>query len=1047
MKLKFKKQEFQEKAVEAVVSVFKGQEKLNMTFSIADNSRQMSLYQNDYGFANAFLGDEEIVQKNLNISQKANFLPLSDIDSLKALPLTVEMETGTGKTYVYTRTILELNKRCGFTKFIIVVPSVAIREGVFKSLQITQEHFAGIYDGVPYRFFIYNSQKLNDIRQFATSADIEVMIINIDAFKKAENIINQDQDKLNGESPMTYIRNTNPIVIVDEPQSVDNTSKAKEAIASLDPLCVLRYSATHRTKENLIYKLSPVDAYQMGLVKQITVISNSVVNDHNKPYIALKSVSNKSGFSAKIEIDIEDKKANVQRKIITVKAGDDLYVKSGNRELYEGYAIEGIDCTLGSECIEFTNSDKLALGQSIGSIDENIIKRSQIYHTIRTHLDKELRYFDKGIKVLSLFFIDEVKKYRQEDGTQGIYARFFEECYNELLEQEKYAVLKDKFNAEVSKAHNAYFSQDKKGVYKDTKGNTQADDSTYNTIMKDKEWLLSFECPLRFIFSHSALKEGWDNPNVFQVCTLLDQKSIFTCRQKIGRGLRLCVNQDGERIEDKNINILHVVANESFSDFATKLQKEIEEETGLKFGVLDIQHLLSVKYEEVVEVEREISPQMAENIVNTLQAESVIDDAGNLKKDIEEVEIPNISQALKTKVIEIVKASSSPISSVDFDKQNYTEKVLEEKSFNYSEAVSIMEDLKDNKVISKDCKIKDTMKAQLKAGTLDLSKRWSQAKMRAIMQALDKADNTPIIKDASKEVKVRLKKEAMLSPAFLKLWAKIKQKTMYKVQFDLATLIANSIEDISKMPSIEPARLLTQTADIDVAKEGVLHIEKTARSQKVEQNFLVLPDISRLISSKTSLKRQTINNILKSSGRFGEFLLNPQEFYEKTLDIIERNRHKLAIDGIKYVKLANEEYYIQEIFDTSELIATLDKNAVPVDNSIYDHVIYDSNTEGNFAKALDADDEVEMFFKIPSRFKIETPIGTYNPDWAVLLNDNGNKKLYFVLETKGTTDTMELRAKELLKIHCGKAHFKALDNDIEFTETPVVDWKKFKGNC
>ena len=539
MKLKFKNQDFQTEAVNAVADLFIGQEKSSNTFSIDDNAGQIRLIQNDFGFGNKLLVDDDTLIANMHNIQKRQKLPITrDFDSKQ---YSIEMETGTGKTYVYTKTILELNKRYGFTKFIIVVPSVAIREGVFKSLQVTEEHFKNLYDSEPYRYFIYNSSKLSDVRSFATSNNIEIMIINIDAFKKAENIINQEQDKLNGETAMRYIKDTNPIVIIDEPQSVDNTPKAKEAIQSLNPLCVLRYSATHREKINLLYRLTPVDAYQMGLVKQICVSSNTVANDFNKPYIYLKSVSNENGFSAKVEIDIQAKDGKVERTTKTVKAGDDLYTLSGKRELYRDYVIEGIDCTKGFECLEFSNTETVMLGKSIGSVDENILKKAQIYRTIEAHLDKELRYYDKGIKVLSLFFIDEVKKYRTETGEKGIYAQMFEECYNELINKPKYAGLKDKFNTDVEKAHNGYFSQDKKGVYKNTKGDTQADDDTYNLIMRDKEMLLSFDCPLRFIFSHSALKEGWDNPNVFQVCTLIEQKSTFTCRQKVGRGLRLCV--------------------------------------------------------------------------------------------------------------------------------------------------------------------------------------------------------------------------------------------------------------------------------------------------------------------------------------------------------------------------------------------------------------------------------------------------------------------------------------------------------------------------
>lgn len=1046
MKLKFKKQDFQERAVNAVTELFKGQEKANATFSVTDNSAQMNFLQNEFGFGNKLLLDDEALAANLKDIQKSQSLPQTEIETKKALPISIEMETGTGKTYVYTKTILELNKRYGFTKFIIVVPSVAIREGVNKSFQITEEHFKNQYDSVPYRYFIYNSAKLSDVRAFATSNNIEIMIINIDAFKKAENIINQEQDKLNGETAMRYIQDTNPVVIIDEPQSVDNTPKAKEAIATLNPLCVLRYSATQREKQNLVYRLTPIDAYQMGLVKQICVISNSIINDSNKPYIALKSVSSANGFTAKIEIDIEGKDGKVSRKTITVKPNDDLFVLSGHRELYEEYIVSGIDCTPGYECVEFANSECVMLGKAIGSVDENIVKRAQIYHTIKTHLDKELRLVDKGIKVLSLFFIDEVKKYRTEDGGKGIYAEMFESCYQELMNKPKYAVLKEKFNTDVAKAHNGYFSQDKKGKYKDTKGDTLADDDTYNTIMKDKEWLLSFECPLRFIFSHSALKEGWDNPNVFQICTLIDQKSVFTCRQKIGRGLRLCVNQEGERIEDKDINILHVVANESFAEFADKLQKEIEDETGVKFGVLELDMLIGTIYEEEKEVERTVTHTEATQIVETLQKSGVINEIGTMTQEVEVEEVQkkleNIPEPLKKEVVETLKTEKS-VSVAALTNTTYKEKVVEQVSIDYEQASQILEDLQKTKVIDNKGKIKDTMKAQLAAGTLDLGERWSKAVQRAIVQAMNKADNKPIIRDASKEVTVKLKKQAVLSPEFQEIWNRIKQKTTYRVQFDLEKLIENSIKEIKEMPTIGAARLLSQSASVNIQKSGVSHTQQGMVTEDLNRNYDVLPDILRLISTKTLLKRSTVNKIMQESGRLAEFLKNPQEFYEKTLEIIERNRHKLAIDGIKYIKLAGEEYYIQEIFDSSELIANLDKNAVAVENSVYDHVIYDSGIESKFAIALDADPDVKMFFKIPSRFKIETPIGTYNPDWAVYLEKNGEQKLYFVLETKGTDNLFLLRDEERLKIHCGAQHFKALD-DIQFSEQPVKDWKEFK---
>ncbi len=1045
MKLKFKNQEFQTDAVNAVADLFAGQEKSTTTFSVDDNSAQMRLLHNDFGIGNKLEIDNDTLLSNMHSIQRRNKLPLSrDYDSRQ---FSIEMETGTGKTYVYTKTILELNKRYGFSKFIIVVPSVAIREGVFKSLQVTEEHFKNLYDGIPYRYFIYNSSKLSDVRQFATSSNIEIMIINIDAFKKAENIINQEQDKLNGETAMRYIQDTNPVVIIDEPQSVDNTPKAKEAIQSLNPLCVLRYSATHREKINQLYRLTPVDAYQMGLVKQICVSSSSVANDFNKPYIYLKSVSNNNGFSAKIEMDVLTAGSKVERKTLTVKQNDDLFLLSGERELYRNYVVENIDCLKDYECVEFSNSEVVKLGKAIGGVDENIIKRAQIYKTIEFHLEKELRYFEKGIKVLSLFFIDKVEKYRTETGDKGIYAQMFEECYNELMSKEKYAPLKTYFNTDVEKAHNGYFSQDKKGVYKNTKGDTLADDDTYNIIMKDKEWLLSFDCPLRFIFSHSALKEGWDNPNVFQVCTLIEQKSTFTCRQKVGRGLRLCVNQDGERIEDRETNILHVIANESFAEFADKLQKEIEDETGMKFGVLQLSALIDLTYEEKVEIEHQMDEADAIDLYGALMVEGIIDNDGKVKEhvDIEKLEMPQIAEPLRKEVKKIMK-QAEPVTFEKLKEVKCVETRIEEKTFTHEQAEEIIEELKEKKIISKEGKIKDTMKAQLKAGKLDLSERYSKAAQRAIMQALEKADNRPVIRDANKEVTVRLKKQAILSPEFKELWDKIKQKTTYRINIDTETLIKNCVKELREMPPIPKAKLVTQSAEIEIENAGISHTEKHTQTTDLEATYNYLPDIMRLIAAETLLKHSTIKKILVDSGRDQDFVNNPQLFYEKALEIILRNSNELAIDGIKYVKLAGEEYYVQEIFDSSELLANLDRNAIQVEHSVYDYLIYDSGVESRFAKSLDEDPDVKMFFKIPARFKIETPIGSYNPDWAVFLEKDGVEKLYFVLETKGTTSLFDLRTKEKLKIHCGKQHFAALEDGIEFSEEPVKDWKGFKIN-
>lgn len=1060
MKLKFKNQDFQTDAVNSVVELFAGQEKNRTTFDIIEE--QQSTMFNDFGIGNSLVLDSDALLANMHEIQKKNNLPLTD--DLEGNQFNIEMETGTGKTYVYTKTIFELNKRYGFTKFIIVVPSVAIREGVHKSFEITKEHFGNAYDNVPCRYFIYNSAKLSDVRQFATSANIEIMIINIDAFKKSENIINQAQDKLNGETAMRYIQDTNPIVIIDEPQSVDGTTKAKEAISSLNPLCTFRYSATHKEKINLLYRLTPVDAYQMGLVKQICVSSNTIENDFNKPYIRLLSVSMDNGFSAKIEMDIKSKDGKVERKTKTVKNNDDLFILSGERELYDGYVVEGINCAQGQECIEFTNTEYIPLGKAIGSIDENLIKRAQIRRTIQAHFDKELLYHSKGIKVLSLFFIDEVKKYRVNseqvtgNSENGIYAQMFEECYIDLINKDKYSELRRKFHntdhllpvtCNLLPVHDGYFSQDKKGKYKDTKGDTLDDYNTYNTIMKDKEWLLSFDCPLRFIFSHSALKEGWDNPNVFQVCTLIEQKSTFTCRQKVGRGLRLCVNQDGERIEDKNINVLHVMANESFAEFADTLQREIENETGVKFGVLQISLFSGMAYTETIKQEKKVDENDAKLIVDYMVNHGFADNDGKLTEKAkaavveQTLELPPQLEEVKEKIAEVITQGTT-VTPEALVGTPYVETITVEKSVTYEEAAELIEHFEKKDYITKTGKIKDTMKNALLSGTLDLPAQYEAARERFV-NIISKADKKPPIRDASKDVTVRLKKQVISdSPYFQALWEKIKQKTTYRVQIDVEQLVKQSVKALQDMPQIQKARILSQTAEINIQNAGVAHIERELRTTDIQNDYAKIPDILAVICEETQTPETVIFEILTKSGRLGEFINNPQIFIENATQIIRNNRHALAIDGIRYEKLAGQEYYILDIFDSAELLANLDKNAVAVENSVYDYIIYDSSTiEKPFAKALDDDEDVKMFFKLPECFKVETPIGTYNPDWAVYLDKNGEKKLFFVLETKGSTNMFDLRTTEQLKIHCGKKHFEAL-GDVELQI--ARDWNGFRKN-
>ena len=1035
MKLKFKQQEFQTEAVNAVCALFDGQQRQTSTFSMEQSGGQ-TFFFNETGIANALHITDKNMLTNMRAVQKNNLLPQTE--DLQGRQFSLEMETGTGKTYVYTKTVYELNRQYGFTKFIIVVPSIAIREGVYKSLQTTQEHFSALYDNTPCRYFIYNSSKLSDVRQFATSTNIEIMIINIDAFRKAENVINQQQDRLNGEAAIRFIQDTNPIVIIDEPQSVDNTQKAKEAIASLNPLCILRYSATHREKVNLLYRLTPVDAYQMGLVKQICVSSNQATSGFNKPYIKLLSVSNANGFRARIEIDVEDKDGKVARKAITVKPGADLFALSGNREIYEDYAISGIDCTPGMEQIELSNTEVIPLHRAIGDIDENLVKRMQIRRTIETHLDKELRYTKKGIKVLSLFFIDEVKKYRNAEGGKGIYAQMFEELYAELIALPKYKVLQNYFPAGADHVHDGYFSQDKKGNYKNTKGDTLDDYNTYNTIMKDKEWLLSFDCPLRFVFSHSALKEGWDNPNVFQICTLIEQKSTLTARQKIGRGLRLCVDQNGERIEDRNINILHVMANESFAEFADTLQKEIENETGIKFGILGLELFNGMIFEETTTEEKSLTENQTAILLSHLADKGFIKAESSMSKDVPE--LPKELEAVKEKAVEIITRNGE-ITPEAVSKLTVQKTVTVEKEISYEDAQQLMNHFEEKGYITKSGKIKDNMKSAIQSGTLELPSRFESARNQ-LVSIIRRADTRPPIRDASRDVTVRLKKEITLSPEFLELWDKIKQKTTYRVKIDEKELIRRSVAALQNMESIHKAHIVTQTADIQIDQPGVTYTERGIKTADLSDSYSSLPNILAILDSQTLASRSVIAKILKQSGRLKDFLNDPQLFIERATEIIRNACYSLAIDGISYKKLYGAEYYVQEIFDSAELIANLDRNAVAVEHSVYDYVMYDSTVENRFALDLDDDPDVKMFFKLPSRFKVDTPIGSYNPDWAVYVDIDGIKKLYFILETKGNTNELDLRGRENLKIYCGKQHFKAIGNNVELHVT--TQWKDFK---
>jgi type III restriction enzyme len=972
MKLQFDaKQAYQIEAVEAVCDLFDGQPIEKADFSTILQTFDTPLFgavsRNELGVGNALGLTEETLLKNLQRVQERNLLDVTntvegwtwadDAGSHWCPHYSVEMETGTGKTYVYLRTIFELNRKYGFKKFIIVVPSVAIREGVLKNLEITRDHFRALYNNVEAEHYVYDAKRVSQLRQFATSNNVQILVINIDAFRKnftgteaeqRSNVIYKESDKLSGRQPIEFVRATNPIVIIDEPQSVDNTDRAQQAIQALNPLCTLRYSATHKNLYNLVYKLDPIRAYELRLVKQIVVASVTSENAHNEAYIKLVKVDNKNGIKAQVEIDVEQA-GGVKRKKVTVKSGDDLHYKSGERALYaNGCQIAEINAEPGAEFMLLSSGQRIVLGQEVGGMRDDIW-REQIRRTVERHLIKEAQLQGKGIKVLSLFFIDRVANYRgyDDDGkpVAGKFAVAFEECYRELVKDDRF---KNLLPWSVEQLHNGYFAQDKKGVFKDTRGDTQADDSAYELIMKDKERLLSTDEPLRFIFSHSALREGWDSPNVFQICTLNETVSTTKKRQEIGRGLRLPVNQDGERVFDENINKLVIVANESYEDFAKSLQTEYEEDCGVTFGKVPM--LAFVKLEQLEgEEPKPLGRAGSEAIWKALQSSGVVDAAGHI-------------------------SSTFDPKAPDFNL------VLPEP---YQE---------------------------LKAEVLDVLASYQ-------LERHIKRDEVP--------KKLVFKKAVALDAEFQELWNRIKHRTTYAVEYSTETLVQNAAKEIKKMERIEAVRLSYRETGVEVERRGLTGtvLREGGRNEGYRG---ALPDVIAYLQGETELTRGTLVRILKESNRLNEFTINPQKFMDAVSAILRRELNRLIIDGIKYERIENEEFEMR-LFETEEILGYL-HNRLEVKKSVYDAVVYDSEIERKFAERLEEREDIKLFVKLPWWFKIETPIGDYNPDWAIVKHDSS--VLYLVRETKGTKDFEKLRNAEADKIRCGRRHFEALAVDF-----------------
>jgi type III restriction enzyme len=978
--------DYQLQAIEAVCDLFRGQEICRTEFTVTKNAVGGALLpgmESDLGIGNRLtLLDDELL-KNLNAIQLANGLPPSQ--DLVSGDFTVEMETGTGKTYVYLRTVFELNKRYGFTKFVIVVPSVAIKEGVYKSLQMTEDHFRPLYANAPFDYFVYDSAKLGQVRNFATSPQIQIMVVTVGAINKKDvNNLYKDSEKTGGEKPIDLIKATRPIVIVDEPQSVDGglSGAGKNALDAMNPLCTLRYSATHADKHHMVFRLDAVDAYERKLVKQIEVASAVVEGGHNKAYVRLVSVRNKKGaITATVELDIQTLNG-VHRDEKPVQDGDNLEQTTG-RAIYADCRIGEIRVEKGNEFVELRTpggEHYLKLGQTWGDVDALVVQREMIRRTIKEHLDKEKRLRPQGIKVLSLFFVDAVDKYRKYDADgnalKGDYARIFEEEYRRLAKNPDYQTLFQEVDLSraAEEVHNGYFSIDRKKVgtktvevFKDTRGDSKADDDTYNLIMKEKEKLLKFETPLKFIFSHSALREGWDNPNIFQICTLRDIQSERERRQTIGRGLRLCVNQNGDRLHGFEVNTLTVIATESYEAFAENLQKEIERDTGIRFGIVEEHQFAAIAVWKQGEEPSPLGFDRSKELWAYLRAQGYIDAKG---------------------------------------------------------------------------KVQDALKKALKDGTLTVPEAFS-AQRPQVAEILRKLSGRLEIKNAAERVQVRTRQAVLHSPEFKALWDRIKDKTTYRVQFDNENLVHSCIRALRDAPPVAKTRLQWRKAGIAIGKAGVEATElEGAATVVLNETDIELPDLLTELQDRTQLTRRSIQRILSGSLRLEDFKRNPQQFIEIAGEAINRCKRLALVDGIKYQRLGDEYYYAQELFETEELTGYLKNMVADATKSVYEEVVYDMGTEKSFAEQLQNNIEVKVYAKLPGWFKVQTPLGTYNPDWAVLIDRDGAERLYFVVETKSSLYADDLRDRERAKIQCGERHFEELargENPARFVKATNLE--------
>ena len=995
MKLQFKHQKFQADAAKAVVDVFAGQPYLTPSYMMDRGSgfyQQTLTEDEDFtGWSNQKivpeLSDRLILEHIQKIQRDNQIKPSSSLEG--RYNLTIEMETGVGKTYTYIKTMYELNKHYGWCKFIIVVPSIAIREGVYKSFQVTQEHFAEEY-GKKIRFFIYNSTQLTEIDRFASDNSINVMIINSQAFNakgKDARRIYMKLDEFRSRRPIDIIAKTNPIMIIDEPQSVEG-KQTKENLKQFNPLMTLRYSATHKSDSiyNMIYRLDAMEAYNKRLVKKIAVkgITESG-STATESYIYLESINlSKAAPTATSQFDM--KGATGIRKITrTVSEGYNLYDNSGQMEEYkQGFVVSRIDGR--DDSVEFINGIKLYAGDVIGKVSEDQIRRIQIRETILSHIQRERELFYKGIKVLSLFFIDEVAKYKQYDAAgqpiNGNYAEMFEEEYKDVISNLQIGMGEEDYMKYLSaisadKTHAGYFSIDKKGKMVDPKlkrKETTTDDvDAYDLIMKNKELLLDRnpkKSPVRFIFSHSALREGWDNPNVFQICTLKKSSSDVRKRQEVGRGLRLCVNQDGERMDTNvlgndvhNVNVLTVIASESYDSFAKGLQNEIAEAVADRPKAVTAELFIGKVIKDDKGNEQVVDEDTGRAIYFDLIVNGYIDKKGGLTDKYYE------------------------------DKANGELKVAEEVADSAASVIEIIDSIYDS---------------------------------RAMQPENARSNNVELEVDESK----------LAMPEFKALWSKINSKSVYVVDFDTDELVRKSIDSLDRKLRVSKIYFKVETGAMEQIKSkddlvsGASFVKEESASygNVVAASSNVPYDLVGKLVEETGLTRKAVIQILQGIQltTFNQFKDNPEEFIIKAASLINDEKATAIIEHITYDVM--DDKYGTDVFTDPTIKGRLGVNAMKAKKHLYDHIVYDSTNEQTFATELDTNANVAVYVKLPDGFYISTPVGHYNPDWAIAFYEGTVKHIYFVAETKGSMNSMQLRLIEDAKIHCAREHFKAISN-------------------